>query len=74
MSNPKNYDVKIKLSGQDKKTYIAVNLIVLKVPAGPAVCQLQLAKKAASEDNPYVSVLITPDAYLSVDELIHVAL
>ena len=50
LSEPDNYDVKFKLNGWDKKTYIAVNLVVLKVPAEPAVWQLQLDEKAASQD------------------------
>jgi len=68
-SDPDDLNLKFKLNGWDTKLYIAVNLVVLKVPVEPAVCRLLSDKKAASEDDSYVSVLITLDAYLSVDWL-----
>ena len=50
MSEPDDYDVKFRLTGWDKKTYLSINLIILKVPAEPAVWQLQLAERAATQD------------------------
>ena len=50
MSEPDNYDVKFRLTGWDKTTYLSINLVVLKVPATAAVWQLQLDGKAATQD------------------------
>ncbi len=50
VSEPDNYDVKFRLTGWDKKTYLSINLVILKVPAEAAVWQLQLDGKAATQD------------------------
>ena len=47
--------MKFRLTGWDKKTYLSINLVILKVPAEPAVWQLQLDGKAATQDTTDVS-------------------
>ena len=48
-SEPDDFNVKFKMNRWDKTLYIAVNLMVLKVPVEPAVWGLLSDKKAAPE-------------------------